>query len=252
MKEIIRSIFFDINQYYYGHRKFALLAIFCVIYLFIFEKDVRRKFIWPLFIIVLVVINPILYKYIFNKIIYRRLFWLFSDTLLVGLSFILIIKKINNEKLKQLFFILICFLICMLGEYQFNKKDIFQKKVNNYKLPYGVIEVCDYLLSVDDDPRCIMDGQLYCYVRQVSSNIKLLYGRNIEGYISKASDDARYIYNCFSDGNYGEVLDFANKNSYKFIVTENREIDLLILSEYGFKKVFCCDSYNVYQGEFDS
>ena len=127
MLETIKAIYNFLNTYYYGHRKFLLLAVICAIILFIFDKNIREKFIIPLSIIVFVVVNPILYETVFYQVVYRRLFWMFSDLILVSLAVMFVLKKIKNEYIKYFCFLIMCISIVVLGKYQYNKQDRFEK-----------------------------------------------------------------------------------------------------------------------------
>lgn len=248
MIDTIKALINYLNQYYYGHRKYLLLAVLCGLYLLICEKQIRKKFIIPLSLIVLVVINPILYEKVFVHIVYRRLFWLFSDVILVNLTIVSIIKKYGNKLIKVFMFVISCSLIVILGKYQYIHTDMFNPTVSLEKLPKGVVEVCDYLLSVDQHPKCIMDQQISNYVRQYSADISMLFGRDATGYIMPISAEAKQVYDDLMKGRFAKVLQYANDHNYYFLVTEeDTVIDPLILDAYGFKQTFICGQYIVYE-----
>ena len=252
MIDTIKVIYNFINQYYYGHRKFLLFAVLCALLLFVFDKKTRDRFIIPLGIIVFIVVNPILYEKVFYQIVYRRLFWLFSDLLLVSLVLIRIIQKIKTKHFKYLCFAVICVAIMYFGKFQYKQEDVFAKTISLEKLPYGVIEVCDYILSQDLDANCIMDEWISNYTRQYTADIKQLYGRNAVGYISDIGEQEKAIYDALVKWNYSLVLDYANDNDYNFVVIENNEkIPKEVLVKYGFEDVYDIGQYSVYQKSFN-
>ena len=241
-----------LNNYYYGHRKFFLLALFCLAYLFFFEKKLRNKLVIPLIICYGVILNPILYDKVFSLIVYRRLFWIFSDVLLVMITIVSLIKKLKEDIYRYFSFALVILIIMNVGNYQYSKSDRFSETKHLEKLPDNVVEVCEYILSQDIEATCIMDEWVSNYVRQYSADIKLLYGRNATGYISDISDEEKEIFDAIKDENFDVVLSYAKNNGYNFVVLENYEIIYrALLNQYGYYEAFTLGEYRVYQkGEY--
>ena len=55
---------------YYGDRVFFVVTVICFAYLFVFCKELRFKFLLPIVVILLVIVNPIAYYYVFSKILF--------------------------------------------------------------------------------------------------------------------------------------------------------------------------------------
>lgn len=243
-----------LSKYYMGNEKFVIIAFFCLLYLLIFEKSIRKKYALPLLIYIFVVINPILYKYVYSRTyMYWRLFWVFSLHIIIGITVVSLIKRIKNDLAKMLGFAMACLLIVYLGNgivFSNNTLSEYTDVVNIEKLPYEVPIICEKMLELEDEPKCINDLMFSVYARVYSGKIKQLWGRNASNFISILEGEAKEIYeasNVYGDMYY--VLSYAAENGYNFVLTEteNRTIIPSIVEMCGFELVLeLGDDYHLY------
>ena len=236
--EIIRDI---LEEYYYENEIVVIVALVSLAYLLIFEKEVRKKYIIPLILEIFIVLNPILYDMVWKKVEYWRLFWLFSLHLLIGSALICLLKRIKYKLVQFAIFVAICVGICFYGTYLFDYK--YEKTISLEKLPYGVVEICEEMLSLEDEPNVIADYHFSCNARQYSGKIKQLWGRNAAGYISQMDETAKQVYDIsYKQGDMYGLLEWASRYGYNFIVTENeRIIDKGIAQTWGYKEIMVMD-----------
>ena len=141
-----------------------------------------------------------------------------------------------------------CFLIIYYGNYYYDT-GLFEKTVSPEKLPYGIVEVCEEMLRIEDEPKCVADLYPSCYIREYSGKIKQLYGRNAVGFITSFGGKAKEIYNASHvDGDFYTVFDYCINHGYHFVVTVyNREIDENLCNIMGFKEILTIpDYYHLY------
>lgn len=248
MKETMGIIINLLKDYYYGNEVFVYIALGCLLYLLAFEKEVRKKFVIPMLLIAIVVLNPLLYQYVFFKVyMYWRFFWIFSLHLIIGTTIICLLKRIKYDFLKIFIFVIPCFLIISFGNNSF-ESDAFEKTISLEKLPYGVVEVCEKMLELEQEPLVVSDLRFSTYARQYSGKIKQLWGRNADGYISDIEKMTFEYFKMFHrSGDFNTVLTYAAQKGYNFAVTEDdREIDLETQLATGFEEVFSKGEYRLY------
>lgn len=233
---------------YYGDCIFLVLALISYIYLFVKDKELRIKWLYPVALIVFCVVNPVLYMLVFRNIIYWRLFWMFPDAIIIALAATRMIKLAKHIWVKLLVAAALCGIVLYSGNLSYTR-DVYSKTENAFKLPATVAEVCDVILAGDDEASCIMPYSLYCYTRQYSGDIRQMYGRNIDGYIAGASrrdrTTAMYMIDAISD--YNQVLCNARFDGCNYVVVEGaKPIDDRWLDYYGYELYSQVAGYNIY------
>ena len=193
----MKNVFREMISYiwlYYGDGVFLKFFLIASVYLFVVDKDMRRKMMYPISLIAFFLLNPIIYKYIFQKIIYWRLLWIFPGAILVGVAITKIIKSINVGIVKWAVLGLAAYGIVAFGTNVY-QKEWYSKTDNFYKLPNEAVEIVDVILDIDDNSKCVMPEELFSYVRQYSGDMELLYGRNVmDKYIIKSNVAAKKVY----------------------------------------------------------
>lgn len=235
---------------FYGDGFFVLLAVFAYVYLFFCVKETRKRILFPVLLLCVVVFNPILYKYIFYRIIYWRLFWMLPNSIAIAYA---VVKLLQDKSVIKKGIILGVFSVMLVvkGTNVFDNGG-FGPIQNVYKIADEVVEVCDVVLALDESPRCIMPSPLYCEVRQYSGDIELMYGRDIEGYIN-----SREVKQEFRDvhaelvkeiPNYDYVLSVAKDNGYDFVIVDhNKPITNNVLEVYGYVLISSSDAFDIYR-----
>lgn len=120
---------------------------------------------------------------------------------------------------------------------------------NAYKLPQEAIDVADALLELDTEPRVVMCSELYSYVRQYSTDIKMMYGRNIEGYIDGGRDKDRelnmnVVYEDITD--WSRVAELMREENCRYlVVSQNKKYLEEDMRQYSFILIKQVDGYNI-------
>ena len=246
MKEIINWI-----KLYYEDTFFWVLTGIALIYLFFADKKVRGPIIYPVLFVFFCILNPILYHHIFSKIIYWRFFWILPETLIIGYAFVLFLKKIKKDLVKL--FIIIGFVVCIcIGGNNVYDNPEYVKAQNEQKVAAATQEVCDYMLSVDENPTCIAPNELVWEMRQYSGEVELMYGRNVDGYILTPDDVSMRMSEELSSNNpdYHYIFGMALNRKYEFVVADAAKVvDSEILATYGYKMLAEKSGYGIYYHE---
>jgi hypothetical protein len=131
-------------------------------------------------------------------------------------------------------------------------RDNFDWAQNEYQLGAGTIAVCDRILEDTDNQmtKAIVPYELLTEVRQYTSRIGLMYGRNVDGYISDADGYDLWAYDIMSSGD----VDFESLRTialYKDVAYIVFNSDVNRVSEDiridGYDYVATVDQYIIYK-----
>lgn len=233
---------------YYGDRHFLIIAICAYIYLFLFEKEMRKKLVYPCLIITFLLLNPYLYKIIYQGGRYWRFFWMLPNSMVIAIAITKLVERIRYIWLKTIMVILSMVIIVFFGTNVYIN-GVFTKTQNEYKISEDTVEVCNIILSENENPKCILPISLYSEARQYNGDILLYYGRNAEGFISYVTDQQENVYLSlnFNDRNYDYAFWVGKNENCDFIVVKNDEVDEAILDNYGFVRFDCYSDYIIYK-----
>ncbi|MBO4862853.1 MAG: hypothetical protein J5517_00660 [Eubacterium sp.] len=233
---------------YYGDGLILIMAIVSFIYLFVHDKNIRNSIIFPSLFIVFLLLNPFLYQYFFGSR-YWRYFWTIPSALIISLFVIRLIEKSKNRIYKISVFAAAVLLTSVLGTNVYLKGS-FVKIENPYKISQSTCEVCNAILEIDKAPKCILATEtLYTEARQYSGDIRLLYGRDVEGYIIGTTEEIKNIHLMMESEkpDYNYILSMASSEECDIIVNvEEKPIDDKLASEYGYKFMKSTNGYNIY------
>ena len=70
------------------------------------------------------------------------------------------------------------------GNMYSQKSGYFTRAENAYKLPGESCKIAEYIVDNVGETLALVPDSLYCYLRQYSAKIDLVYGRNIDGFTS--------------------------------------------------------------------
>lgn len=175
-----------------SYRIYGFAYAISLIYLFIKRKELRfgRELFWLNALLLIVVSNPLFKRFITDTMLNGyawRTFWLLP--LWFTLAYVLICSFNEHWKAKRFLIIpYLIFVLAITGGFAFTS-DNYTLATNPYKLPQDCIDVCDYLLENNSSQiKIVAPKSLYSHVRQYTSRIDLLYGRNIEGYMNGVFD----------------------------------------------------------------
>lgn len=253
--ELINSANAMIDVYfnqYYGDKIFFVVTAICFVYLFIICKELRYKFLLPIALILLVIMNPILYHFILSKVIYWRLFWMIPNVAIMAVTIIVLLNRQKRVWLKWCMLTLATVFVFYYGNNVFQNR-VFMETQNWEKLYPATIEICDTMLELDDNPRAIVSQHLFTEIRQYAPEISMMYGRNAHGYmvyIGWIEESVFYALEGQSPPDYDYILSNAIALGYNFlIVTEAQEIPSDIQQVYGYEEVSRTWGFIVYYNE---
>ena len=181
--EIIKSTFADYN----GTGMYLAIYLIALLYIFICEKDKKIKTFTVYFslIMLFVTLNPLFNKIvgkIFTKSIYWRMYWMLP----IGLVIAYVVTKIIKDREKKFEKIVILLasitIIIVSGKLVYTKQNYI--KVNNlYKIPNEAFEVTKIISEDNEETKKVMlPTTLVAYIRQIDSNIELMYSRQPSTY----------------------------------------------------------------------
>ncbi len=233
---------------YYGDNVLLIMAMASYVYLFVYEKKERKRFLYPIALLVFCVLNPLLYFLVFYQIIYWRMFWVIPDALVIAYAATKLVKA-NKKNLDKI--LVLAIMVVFLA---FNGKNIYKRGgftfiQNPEKIDREVKAVCDIMLEMEDSPRCILPRPFLSQARQYSGKIQSMYGRNVEGYILDANEDQWGMYYKMESGtvNFNFVFRVASEQGYNFVVTYewNEALDS-VLERYHFREIDVVGDYRIY------
>lgn len=243
---------------YIGGSGIIWLYLISVIYILIADKHKRTSVIYPTLILMLIVVNPISYQYIWTRLLettYWRTLWMIPMIAIIAYAMVSIILTAKNYIIKGVIVVAFAAIICFCGDNVYRYDVNFETVQNQYKIPQEVIEVADALNELKKDNEnavVVVDGTLYSYIRQYDTGIRLLYGRDAEGYISSIYDnDAKY-------GLYQQVKsNITDKYWFTtaleifevdyFVLKNNVQLDEEYLEEKGYVWTENVSNYKIYK-----
>lgn len=238
MIEILNNILNYIYMYY-GEGIFLILAIMSYVYLIVKSHDLRGKILYPIGLILFCIVNPILYKLVFSHIIYWRLFWIMPDAIIISLAAVKLLQECGGRLRKISLISVYIVIIVLLGQNAFTNAE-YVRIENQYKISAETVEICDIILEVSDEPKCIMPESIFTEVRQYSGVIEMMYGRNADEYISDILISDKVIFEFMESDypNYETILAKAVFDGYNFLVCEvSKPIEQSLLDIYGFEEI---------------
>lgn len=235
-------------QEYYNDSIFLVLAIVSYIYLFVYEKKERKRFLYPIALLIFCVVNPLLYFLVFHQIIYWRLFWVIPNTLVVAYAVTKLVQASRKVKDKILVLGVILLLLGLNGKNVYQSVN-FRMIQNPEKVGQGTKEVCDIMLELEESPRCILPMPMLCQARQYSGEIRSMYGRNVQGFILDANENQWGMYFEMEKGdvNFDYVFGQASALGYEFVVTyKKNEVEKSVLNVYNYREIGDLEHYRIY------
>ena len=248
IKSIILSML-DWMHTYYGNGIFLALSVFGYIYLFAYSKEIKKKLIYPILLLLFLLVNPVLYKFVFAKTRYWRWLWLLPNTYVIAASLTHIVSRIQLRIEKIL--VLLGFFACVIfvGTIAF-KTDAFTRTQNDYKLNQEILDIADIVTEADPHPKCIVDYPLTTRIRQYKEDIELFYGRDGSGFIVVPSDLQKEICSLMAsdDPDYDRILSVAIEQACDYIIViKKKDIENNLLDKYSFSLLAETENYKVYQ-----
>lgn len=246
----------------FGGNHFFSLYIICAIYLFIFDKDKRWKFVFPSLLFTVFILNPVCYKYLWSKTIgysYWRLFWAIPVIPIVVMTAVSIVTMITDQKKRAGVAVLLAMLCLRSGAFIYSNGDTtFIKEESSYKLPGAAVGVADWLCAHDEHPRVVNDLSIAYFAIQIRPEIEQAFCRY--GSESSTTMTGRMFFGAFGGGNINTSaegfdwnLAYRTMKSEKFrflVLPETPDVPASgdpVLLNTGFKFDASVDGYGIYE-----
>jgi len=199
------------------------VALAAAVYLWIVHKEIRWKILMPLAVMMIAVATPVAYQYSFRR--YWRMFWIFPRGILTAMAAIDLFRRFKNQWIRLAALAAAGLTIFLTGANWFDHGTV-KPAYTAYKINEGLPELCDRMLEETSEPRAIFtDSWGPLMVRQYSSDIELLWGRNAFGtaFILPLREEAREVYNTWNTEpkNWEYLFSYAAENGYNYIGTQN-------------------------------
>lgn len=157
------------------------------------NKEIRYKITYPLILVLIIFFNPVIYGIIgtrFMNGMYWRMLWLVPVGVILAYGAVMLYSVINNRILKMVSVLASAAVIALAGEPVYTAGNFIPAQ-NVYQIPQVTIDVADVIINdMQDTDTCmiVVPDELLCSVRQYTTRVNLLYGRNAYGYIEEMGD----------------------------------------------------------------
>lgn len=236
---------------YIGDGIFFIVVLAAAVYICVFMRGMIGKLIIPVVVCIVVVANPISFEFVFRHVIYWRLFWMVPDGIIIALAGVHLMQRWKHEIVRILIGAGLVAVILLTGTNVYTEAG-FGLSANPEKVPQGVVDVAEAILSLDKNPKCIMRDRYLTEIRQVSGDIELLYGRDIFGYIVHSGKVKHQIRDILESDeilpeDYEAILRRAYNLGYDFLVVHiSKPIPPEIAGKYGYRVVDGIDGSTIY------
>lgn len=229
MRELFGE-FWQAASMYWGNWRIFLLFAAALLLLLGWKKlgEYRKGLLVLLAALLIMAFNPFA-KYFWSKVmqghLYWRMFWILPVVPVMAFVMTGLLQRKAAWK-KLLLGILVVAAIAACGENVYTNGN-FTKAENRFKLPQEAVMAADYMLTEDGETKAIVPEALFCYIRQYSSKISLLYGRDILGFTSPVKNKQYHkVYEEMeSDApNVRTVMRAAKKYGCQYVVFDSSKI----------------------------
>ena len=243
----------DWIQEYYGNIPFLIPALLGYLYFSIISKDFRKKLLFPILLLVILLLIPPLYQLLYEKTRYWRWFWMIPNSYITAAAIVSIVRKIKENWIKGICLAACIGAIVFGGDFIYSS-DAFVKTQNLYKIDQEYVDICKTIVAENPSPLCILDANIHMRGRQVEGNILTVYGRDANWYIV---DDETVP---FKHELYTIIRDLPEKPNYEFVLNaaKERDVDFITLQKpraipddlqrtYNYRLFYETQNYYVYQ-----
>ncbi len=180
------------------------------------DKYVLKYAVWQHMLLFNPIFYYIVYFFLRNPNIYVRLFYTLFPELYMAYAFTAVIVDLKEKK-KQLLCAVVCSGIIVGTGTSYPSLANFSKADNLYKIPQEVIELCNIVNSnTDEEPKVMADESLVVYIRQYSSRIQMLCGRNSNGYKIRGKSIFDLVRN--NEITMSEIVHIMKENDYQYLI----------------------------------
>lgn len=218
----------------------------------------RHKFLYPVIMILIVFFCPLVYGTIgirFLNGMYWRILWLVPISVIIAVGGTWLVTRLNNYVLKALLLAVIVCGLAVSGKPMFSQTNYVAAQ-NEYQLPQVTIDVADAITAdrasrgVLAYPTVVVPDELLCSVRQYTTKIRLLYGRDAYAYIFNELEDMKAVV-------HNEMVRQTPDVEKLAVYAKAKNVDYIVFSSinhkgyqdinmHGYEFVKNVDGYDIY------
>lgn len=220
------------------------------------SKYFRHEFLYPAVIILIVFFCPPVYGIIgirFMNGMYWRMLWLIPINVIIAYGAVKICAYLKNYFAKALALAALTALIALSGKPIFDTANFYPAQ-NLYQLPQITIDTADAIIEeLTNDyarPIVVVPDEMLCSLRQYTTRLRLLYGRNAYSYIfSELPDMEATVHNEMVKAapDMEKLAVYAKAKNVEYIVfnlSYHTGIDRI--EGYGYKYLKSVSGYGIY------
>lgn len=247
-EENIHDGWFNIKAHFsrtIGNGWMFILYLISVIYILIKVKDKNKKCLLAIYPIILsfIVFCPIFYYVIGWPVdgVYFRIFWLFPVGITIAYAGVDFIYTFSKKYVRLACLIGCVTVIVLCGKFIYTQEN-YSKVHNLYKIPDQVKWTIDIIEQDADENKLVLAvPEMVPYIRQINSNIKLAYGRDVnEMYDEWWPTKIR-------NGDAKAMLPFCQKENITYLVLYNNVKLNDLTYKYGYHILAQTYSFDVYK-----
>ncbi|CDD57806.1 MAG TPA: hypothetical protein DDX70_09910 [Bacteroides sp.] len=223
----------------------------------------RHKFLYPAAMILIVFFCPLVYGTIgirFLNGMYWRILWLVPVSVIIAIGGTWLVMRFNNYILKAVTLALTVCVIAMSGRPMFSK-DNYVPAQNEYQLPQVTIDIADAIISdslaADTGvyPTVVVPDEMLCSMRQYTTKIRLLYGRDAYAYIFNELEEMKAVVHnemIRQTPDVGKLAVYAKAKNVDYIVFSSvNHKGYQDINMHGYEFVKNVDGYDIYMRQED-
>lgn len=231
------------------------IAFIIAIILAIKDSDIRYKIIYPVILLLLIFFNPLVYGIIGTRFLngmYWRMLWLVPINVIIAVGTVKLYSFMKRPVLKLVVVMVAVAVIGVTGKFIFNA-DNFVIAANYYQIPQVTIDVADAIIEdMGDMDTCniVLPDELVCSIRQYTTRVNLLYGRNAYGYIEEMGDMQAVVHDeMIKESPDCKVLtDYCKARRITYIVFNSvNQKNYDGVTEYDYEFLRNVDGYDIYK-----
>ena len=174
---------------YFGTPRALLVPGLALLCLLVFRKRLRLagKLLALLAGLAIALGNPLsqaAWKKLIEEHVYWRSYWLLPSIPMFAYVFTELVWMTKQRMRVAVIAAGTAAAVCGGGNMYSQKSGFFSRAENAYKIPGVSCRIAEYLVENVGETKALVPDSLYCYLRQYSAKINLVYGRNIDGFTS--------------------------------------------------------------------
>ena len=244
--------FFGMMLQFFGSLSCVLLVCLTILLLVVFRRRLPGAMALSVFLLcLLLALNPFsqwLLSRVLQEHLYWRVFWLLPVPVLVG-----VLLTGFSQRLKGAAGLLplaaLLMVLLLTGKNVWSGGN-FTRPDNPYKLPSEAAAVSAWIVSDAGDAKVLVPDDLFCYIRQYSSRLRLLYGRNIAGFTAPVTNERILaIHGLMNEPSYRirRLLANARKYSCDYVVFLADRPKTVRPERYNYEYQTTIGNYEIYK-----